>query len=41
MERFLYDRDLRHERVNPIQANVLFPYGLKTFEKQKIFNIFM
>ena len=41
MDWFLYDGDLRHERVNSIQANVLFPYGLKTFEKQKIFNIFM
>ena len=28
---FLYDRELRHERVNPLQINVLFlPSSLKT-----------
>ena len=30
MDWFLYDKDLRHERVNPFEVNVPFLYHLKS-----------
>ena len=38
MDWFLYDMDLRRERVNPFQTNVSFLYPLK---KQKTIGIEM
>ena len=37
---FLYDRDLGHERVNPVQANVPYLYALKIYQKTRVFLIF-
>ena len=37
MDWFLYDRNLRHERVKPFQADYSFPPRLKMLEKPLIF----
>ena len=38
MDRFLYDRDLVHESVNPFFAVALILCPLKTPDSQKFFN---
>ena len=37
MDWFLYDRNLRNERINPFVLNVTFLYLLKTSEILRIF----
>ena len=40
MDWFLYDRNLRHERVKPFRVTCLFLCPLKTLENQRLSDVF-